>query len=97
MEESVDIKSPLTGGRVKEVCTMEEVEFRGVNFRVHIRYYVCEDTGEQFTTTEQDTLQFDDLYSQYRIRHGIPFIEEIKGHKPLNHAKCGSVRDNITP
>ncbi len=25
METSVDIKSPLTGGRVKEVCTMEDV------------------------------------------------------------------------
>lgn len=25
METSVDIKSPLTGGLVKEVCTMEDV------------------------------------------------------------------------
>jgi len=86
MEKYVDIKSPLTGGRVKEVSTMEEVEFRGEKFLVHVRYYVCEDTGEQFTTTEQDTLQFNDLYSQYRIRHGILFTEEIKGHNTLNHA-----------
>ena len=39
MEKYVDMKSPFTGGRVKEVF-------------------------------EQDTLQFNDLYSQYRIKHG---------------------------
>lgn len=77
MEKYIDIKSPFTGGRVKEVCTMEDVEFRGENFCINSRYYVCEDTGEQFTTTEQDALQFNDLYSQYRIRHGIPFPDEI--------------------
>lgn len=78
MEKYVDMKSPLTGGRVKEVSTVEVKEFRKEKFRVHVRYYVCEDTGEQFTTTEQDTLQFNDLYSQYRIRHGLPFPDEIK-------------------
>ncbi len=70
--------SPLTGGRVKEVSTTEVKEFRKEKFRVHVRYCVCEDTGEQFTTTEQDTLQFNDLYSQYRIKHGLPFPDEIK-------------------
>lgn len=78
MEKDVDIKSPFTGGRVKEVSTIEEKEFRKEKYSVHVRYYVCEDTGEQFTTTEQDTLLFNDLYSQYRVRHGIPFPDEIK-------------------
>lgn len=78
MEKYVDMKSPLTGGKVKEVSTTEVKEFRKEKFLVHVRYYLCEDTGEQFTTTEQDTLQFNELYSQYRIRHGIPFPDEIK-------------------
>jgi transcriptional regulator with XRE-family HTH domain/uncharacterized phage-associated protein len=78
MERYIDMKSPFTGGKVKEVCTTEEKEFRKEKFRVHVRYSICEDTGEQFTTTEQDTLQFNDLYSQYRLRHGIPFPDEIK-------------------
>lgn len=81
MEKYVDMKSPLTGGKVKEVSTTEVKEFRKEKFRVHVRYYICEDTGEQFTTTEQDSLQFNDLYSQYRIRHGIPFPDEIKGNQ----------------
>lgn len=78
MERYVEMKSPFTGGRVKEITTIEEKVFRGEKYIVNVRYYVCEDTGEQFTTTEQDTILFDDLYSQYRVRHGIPFPDEIK-------------------
>lgn len=78
MEKYVDMKSPFTGGRVKEIFAVEEKEFRKERFQVHVRYYVCEDTGEQFTTTSQDILQFNDLYAQYRVRHGIPFPDEIK-------------------
>lgn len=78
MEKYVDIQSPFTGGRVKEVTATELKEFRKEKYLVHVRYYVCEDTGEQFTTTAQDTLQFNDLYAQYRSKHGIPFPEEIK-------------------
>lgn len=78
MEKYIDMISPLTGGRVKEVNTIEEKEFRKEKFLVHVRYCVCEDTGEQFTTTEQDTMQFNDLYSQYRVKHGIPFSDEIR-------------------
>ena len=70
MEKYVDMKSPFTGGKVKEISTIEVKEFRKEKFSVHVRYYVCEDTDEQFTTTEQDTLQFNDLYGQYRIKHG---------------------------
>ena len=79
MEKYVDLKSPFTGGKVKEVSTVEEHEFRKEKFTVHVRYYVCEDTGERFTTTEQDELLFNELYSLYRVTHGIPFPEEIKG------------------
>lgn len=78
MEKYVELKSPFTGGRVKEVSNVEEHEFRKEVFSVHVRYYVCEDTGEKFTTSEQDELLFNELYSQYRVNHGIPFPDEIK-------------------
>ncbi len=78
MEKYVDIKSPFTGGKVKEISTIETHEFRKETYDVHVRYYVCEDTGEKFTTTEQDEFLFNDLYSQYRVKHGIPFQEDIK-------------------
>lgn len=94
MEKYVDMKSPFTGGRVKEVSTIETKEFRKEKFNVHVRYYVCEDTGEQFTTTEQDTLQFNDLYAQYRTRHGIPFPDEIKAIRKkynLNYSQLSKI------
>jgi transcriptional regulator with XRE-family HTH domain len=78
MEKYVDMVSPFTGGKVKEFSTVEEHEFRKETYSVHVCYYICEDTGEKFTTTGQDELLFNDLYSQYRVKHGIPFSEEIK-------------------
>ena len=94
MENYVEIKSPFTGGKVKEVSTVEEHEFRKERFSVHVRYYVCEDTGERFTTTEQDELLFNELYSQYRVNHGIPFPEEIKSirlHYSLNYQQITKI------
>ena len=94
MEKYVELKSPFTGGRVKEVGTVEEHEFRKEVFSVHVRYYVCEDTGEKFTTSEQDELLFNELYSQYRVNHGIPFPEEIKAirlHYGLNYQQMTKI------
>lgn len=94
MEKYIDMKSPLTGGRVKEIFTTEVKEFRKEEYCVPVRYFVCEDTGEQFTTTDQDTLQFNNLYAQYRIRHGIPFpdeIKELRKHYNLNYSQISRI------
>lgn len=94
MEKYVDIKSPFTGGKVKEISTVEQHEFRNEQYSVHVRYYVCEVTGERFTTTEQDELLFNELYSQYRVNHGIPFPEEIKSirlHYGLNYQQITKI------
>ncbi|MBP5635956.1 MAG: DUF4065 domain-containing protein [Bacteroidales bacterium] len=72
------VKSPFTGGKAVEIFTLEKMEFRGEEFLVHSRYYKCEDTGQTFTDSEQDDSTLNDLYSQYRIKHGIPFPDEIK-------------------
>ena len=76
-KEYVDIKSPFTGGRVFEVHDVEKKTFRGEKYTVDVCYYQCEDTGEQFTTTNQDSLWTNELYSQYREKHGIPSPQEI--------------------
>ncbi len=70
--------SPFTGGRVYEVEDVERKEFRKESFEVHVRYYLCEDTGEQFTDGDQDELFTNELYSQWRVRHGVPFPDEIR-------------------
>lgn len=94
MENYVNIKSPFTGGRVLEVCTTEVHEFRKEKYTVHVRYYKCEDTGEQFTTGEQDELVLNDLYGQYREKHGVPFPDEIRAVRTrfgLNYTQIGKI------
>lgn len=63
MERYVDIKSPYTGGKVKEISTTEVMEYRGHDYTVRVRYYQCEDTGERFSTTEQDQEWYDELHA----------------------------------
>lgn len=65
------MESPLTGGLVYLVEDAETQTFRGEEYTVHVSYYVCKDTGEQFTTEEQDERFCNELYNQYRVRHGI--------------------------
>ena len=66
-----NMKSPMAGGQVYLVEDTEKQTFRGEEYTVHVSYYICKDTGEQFTTEEQDERFCDELYSQYRVRHGI--------------------------
>ncbi len=54
-----------------------EMTFRKETFDVIAQYYICEDTGERFTTDKQDNLAINQLYNQYRERHGIPFVDDI--------------------
>lgn len=52
--------------------------FRKEDFTVRVRYYECKDTGEKFTTEEQDEELCSQLYNSYRVKHGIPFPDEIR-------------------
>lgn len=53
------------------------MEFRKDVFDVVFHYYKCEDSGEQFTSTELDELNMNQVYNQYRDLHNIPFPDEI--------------------
>ena len=70
MEKYVDMISPLTGGKVKEVITIERKVYKDDNFIIPVRYYICEDTGEQFTTSDQDTELMNQLEMKYNEKHG---------------------------
>lgn len=72
------MKSPFTG---KEMTVCQEtriVNYRGERYNYTALYYLCEDSGERFTTTASDTEAMEQVYRQYRERHGIPSPEEIK-------------------
>ncbi|MEJ7677718.1 MAG: hypothetical protein WKG06_07595 [Segetibacter sp.] len=72
------MKSPFTGGKVHLEKEWRSLDYRKEAFEVMYHYYVCEDTGEHFTTNEIDTLNLIQVHNRYRSKYGIPFIDEIK-------------------
>ena len=89
------MSSPLTGGTVYLVEDTEVQTFRKENYTVHVRYYVCQDTGEQFTTEEQDEQLCNELYNQYRVRHGIPFPDEIRKTRERYGLSCAQITEIV--
>lgn len=72
-----EIRSPFTGGKVTKRTESASLEFRGDTYHFERAYYVCEDTGLEFTTSELDDANMEAVYSQYREKYGIPSPKEI--------------------
>ena len=77
------MKSPFTGGEARLMREPRELVFRKEKFTYIAHYYECVDTQEQFTTTELDTLNINQVYNQYRVKYGIPFPDEISSIRAL--------------
>ena len=86
-----NMKSPFTGGPVYLVEDTEVQTFRKEEYTVHVCYYICKDTGEQFTTEWQDEMLCNELYNQYRVNHGIPFPDEIKKIREHYELSCQQI------
>jgi putative zinc finger/helix-turn-helix YgiT family protein len=73
------MKSPYTGKEMLLKYELRVVEFRKEEFEIAYHYYLCTDSGEQFTDSALDEYNLRLLYNQYRAKNNIPFPEEIKG------------------
>ena len=71
-------KSPFTGGSVELLSEQATTTFRGERYQYTSYYYKCNDTGRLFSDNEVDDKSLDQVYDQYRLRHGIPSKEEIR-------------------
>ena len=71
------MKSPITGKEMPLVTEKRTMDFRKEHFQIVFHYYKCEDSGEQFTTTNLDEINLNQLYNQYRDKFNIPFPDEI--------------------
>ncbi|MBI3234855.1 MAG: DUF4065 domain-containing protein, partial [Bacteroidetes bacterium] len=71
------MKSPVTGKEMKLTRERRSMEFRKETFEIVFHYYLCEDSGEQFTTTSLDEVNMNQIYNQYRDKFNIPFPDEI--------------------
>lgn len=68
----------MTGKEMTYCQETRTANYRGETFTYTAHYYLCEETGERFTTTASDTEDIEQVYRQYRLRHGIPSPDEIK-------------------
>ena len=55
----------------------DTMEFRGKTYHFLNHYYVCDESGEEFTNEETGAINFAQVYNQYREENNIPFIGEI--------------------
>lgn len=72
------MKSPFTGKEMSLIRENRKLVFRKEEFEFVHHAFRCDDTNEQFTSTELDNLNIAQVYNQYREKHTIPFPEEIK-------------------
>lgn len=56
----------------------KELTFRKEQFEIIYHSFYCNDSKENFTTTELDEINIFQLYNLYREKHNIPFPNEIK-------------------
>lgn len=73
-------------------------EVRTANFRKeefqYIHTGIIDDAGDTWTTTDLDEANVFQVYNQYRVKHGIPFPDEIVGlrlHYGLSAAKMAQI------
>ena len=59
------MKSPITGKEMLLCKEQRKEEFKNEVFEITFHYYKCEDSGEQFTTTELDEINLNQLYNQF--------------------------------
>ncbi|MFW6371072.1 MAG: type II toxin-antitoxin system antitoxin SocA domain-containing protein [Bacteroidota bacterium] len=72
------MKSPFTGKEMTVVKEWREMTYRKEQFNVLYHFYRCEGTEEQFENDHFATLNYNQVVNQYRVRHRIPFPEQIK-------------------
>jgi putative zinc finger/helix-turn-helix YgiT family protein len=71
------MKSPFTGNEATLQKEERIMDFRKEKFTIVYQYYLCIDTGEQFTDGELDEVNTNQVYNQYREKYGVPFPDEI--------------------
>ena len=61
------MKSPLTGREMKLMSEPSTLDYKGKTYNVIHHYYLCELTNEQFTTTELDEMNLQELNKQVKL------------------------------
>jgi hypothetical protein len=61
------MKSPLSGKEMKLMSEPSTLNYRGKQYNVNHHFYLCELSNEQFTTTELDEQNLQELNKQVKL------------------------------
>ncbi len=82
----------------KETATLtidkKKRAYRKEDFEIFEYYFKCNNCDEEFTTTELDTLNTNQVYNLYREKYSIPFpaqLTSIREHYNLSSAKMSEL------
>jgi putative zinc finger/helix-turn-helix YgiT family protein len=64
-------------GKAKLQIEGAKIVYRKEEFKIHKNFLKCEKCKEQFTTTELDELNINQVYNQYREKYQIPFPKQL--------------------
>ncbi|RZK31696.1 MAG: hypothetical protein EOO61_17730, partial [Hymenobacter sp.] len=76
-----ELESPFTGGPVEGTVEARAYEMRGQQITINVPTYRCVDTGELFSTGEQDEFFLAELHRQYRERNNVPTPSALKARR----------------
>ena len=62
---------------MKVIYRPDTVTYRGEEYPCVVTLFQDGDGGEPYTTTESDTVWFNQVTNQYRAKYGIPYTDEI--------------------
>jgi uncharacterized phage-associated protein len=71
------LENPGTGEPIKVIYKPDTVTYRGEDYPCILTLFQDKESGEVFTTTESDTVWFNQVTNQYRAKYGIPYTDEI--------------------
>ena len=66
------MKSPITGKEMEIRNEMKDCHYKGFDIPYMQTSYYCKDSGENFTTTEQDEIHMERIEKKFRILKGYP-------------------------
>ncbi|MEZ4937057.1 MAG: DUF4065 domain-containing protein [Crocinitomicaceae bacterium] len=69
---------PICKAEAKLVGEMVSKTFRGEKYNVYEQRYVCQSCEFEYTNSQIDTLNVEQIYNLYRSEHKIPFPQEIE-------------------
>lgn len=68
------MKSPLTGKEMKLMSEPSTLTYREKEYKVTHHFYLCELTNEEFTTTELDEQNLQELNKQVKLDYFSQFV-----------------------